>query len=420
MTPARSLATVLLAGALLEAAPALATRPLKAQLCRGRVPCEIAKTYNASPTVKGVQVRIIELNLGKKNPEEGGRDCRPFRREFWRVVGPANRVGAIRLMILCNDGYGAAGVGEDSIAVSGNRLVHHQYGGSAWRWDVKRAISINPIRVLSRETCSFHNISPGFDLTRWDWMSFSGEQIMMFRPDKATDEMEMGCAPKQATHRFPLTPRLGGRAARGVAGGPALGSCALEVRADASRGFVVRGRPAAKGAGPRLRVLAIGKRTLLVTVDAKTFRAGRGWRDSDHVQVWQAGFMSLDPVMLRDKPMRMFAIRASDGKAFLGHGVTKARPDVEAHKVVKGPAGMTLQMRLTLPREVHSLTVAFGEAGKGGIARLTATSRLVAGNPLTLGATFDVPDGGAFCVVRNGRLDAVNAGHRFLLRKPSP
>jgi hypothetical protein len=88
--------------------------------------------------------------------------------------------------------------------------------------------------------------------------------------------------------------------------------------------------------------------------------------------------------------------------------------------MVKGQGGATLHLRITMPREIHSLTVAFAEAGKGGIARLTATSKLVAGNPLTLGATFHVPDGGAFCVVRNGRLDAVNTGHRFLLQEPSP
>ena len=187
MSSARPFAGVLLAGTLLYVTPVEATKPLKAQLCRGRAPCTIAKVYPANPTVTGVQVRIVELNLGRKTLAEDGRDCRPFRREFWRVVGPANRVGVIKLMTLCNDGYGAA---------------------------------------------------------------------------------------------------------------------------------------------------------------------------------------------------------------------------------------MTL--RVGLPRDVHSLTVAFAEAGGGRIVRLTATSKLVAGNPLTLGATFDVPAGGAFCIARNGRLDAVNRGHRLLLRKSTP
>lgn len=414
------LAPLIAAVVLCPASPALATPPLVDQLCQGRTPCSIAKVYPADPTVTAQPVRIIELNLGRRNPEDGMPPCRPFRREFWRVVGPGNRGTILRLMALCNDGYGAAGVGEDRIIVSGNRIVHHQFGGSASRWDVKRTISINPVRVIRRESCSFHTLTPGFEIVRWSWDRFRGQQIMKFRPDPKSDDQDMGCAPDRNSHRFPLVPRLGGAVARGIQGAPALGTCALEVRADGNRGSVIRGTPAPKGQGARMRVLALGKHTLLITVEAPAFRAGKGWRDSDHVQIWQAGFMSAVTSLLRDKPMRMFAVRAADGKTFLGHGETKARPEVVMHKVATRARGAVLHLRLTMPREVSSLTVAFAETGTTGAGRVTATSRLKPGNPLTLGGTFDVVERGAACVVRNGRLDAVNAGNRALLRETFP
>ena len=397
----------------LESTPAFATKPLKAQLCRGRVPCKVAKVYPAGKTRNGQPIRVIELNIGRKNPD-GGPGCRPFRREIWRVIGPANRVGVLRLMTLCNNGYGAAGVGDDKIRVTANRLVHHQYGGSNWRWDVKRTVSLDPVRVLREESCSFHTISVGFDMTFWDWRNFRGRQIMKFKPGKDGDDV--GCVPKQATHRFPLIPHFGKGIGLAPKAAPALGSCALEVRADGGRGYILRGRKVAAGQGASLRVLALGDDTLLITVEDTAFSGGKGWRDSDHVQVWQGGYMSIDADQLHDTPVRMFAVRAADGKPFLGHGKTKARPDVVFHKVTRRPGGVTLRLRLKMPRKLRSLTVAYGKIKAGKLLRLTATSKLRPGSATTLGAAHILRHGGAWCAVKNGRLEAINRGNRVILK----
>ncbi len=398
---------------MIDVAPALATKPLQAQLCRGRTSCKIIKSYPAGKTQNGNQLRVIELDLGPKSAD-GTIRCRPYRREFWRVVGPANRVGARRMLSLCNDGYGASGVGEDQITVTSNKMIHHQNGGSAWRWDVKRTVSLDPLRVLKVETCSFHNISVGFEMTFWDWRTFRGRQIMKFKPGTGNDDM--GCSPDQATHRFPVIPWFRKGIALAPAAAPAIGSCGLEIRGDGSRGFVVQGVKAPGGKGSRLRVLALGDRTLLITLDTAALSIGKGWRGSDHVQVWQGGHLSIDVDLLRDTPVRMFAVRVGDGKVFLGHGTTKARPEVIAHKVDKRAGGVTVRLRLKMPRKLRSVTVAFGKARDGKPVRLIATSRLARGKATSLGGTFRIRHGGAWCAVKKGRLDAFNTGNRALLK----
>ena len=331
---------------MIDVAPALATKPLQAQLCRGRTSCKIIKSYPAGKTQNGNQLRVIELDLGPKSAD-GTIRCRPYRREFWRVVGPANRVGARRMLSLCNDGYGASGVGEDQITVTSNKMIHHQNGGSAWRWDVKRTVSLDPLRVLKVETCSFHNISVGFEMTFWDWRTFRGRQIMKFKPGTGNDDM--GCSPDQATHRFPVIPWFRKGIALAPAAAPAIGSCGLEIRGDGSRGFVVQGVKAPGGKGSRLRVLALGDRTLLITLDTAALSIGKGWRGSDHVQVWQGGHLSIDVDLLRDTPVRMFAVRVGDGKVFLGHGTTKARPDRAPHRHEQARAGQGDQPGRDIP-----------------------------------------------------------------------
>ena len=117
-------------------------------------------------------ITVIELNLGSQprgrtvsNPRFG---CRPHRREIW-LISPGIPQ---RLLDLCNDGYGAAGVGEDVVEYDDNTLTHEQAGGSSWRWSNKKSIQLWPLRMRSQSSCSFHTAAPGFAYKRWDWTRF--------------------------------------------------------------------------------------------------------------------------------------------------------------------------------------------------------------------------------------------------------
>ncbi len=273
------------------------TRPDIADLCKHGNPCSLVGTTPAGQDAQGRALTVIELNLGKKNPENTSGDerfdCRPYAREFWlRTAGVAEPK---RVLSLCNDGYGAAGVGEDNVKIAPNRLIHTQHGGSAWRWNNGRTIELSPLRVLSGESCSFHNVNIGYAVTRWDWQRLAGERRWFPQACKDDDPRAEKARPDwcdaaRATHRHALIPRLDGAMPRGA---PAhLGSCASVFDESGQRGFVVFGRP--RPGGAELRVLMISDRDLVVTVSDQAFAAGgASWLHDDHRAVDRPG--PLDP-----------------------------------------------------------------------------------------------------------------------------
>jgi hypothetical protein len=90
--------TLLLAGV----ADALGQAPTRAELaalCKERMPCSLVAAKPAGPDAHGRALTVIELNLGKKNPDNTSGnelfDCAPYRREFWlRVAGVRSRGGS--------------------------------------------------------------------------------------------------------------------------------------------------------------------------------------------------------------------------------------------------------------------------------------------------------------------------------------
>jgi hypothetical protein len=219
------------------------------EMCKGRKPCALVKATPAGADAQGRALTVVELNLGKKNPDSDSDDerfqCRPYGREFWvRIAGVAEPK---RILSLCNDGYGASGVGEDEITIAANRLIHSQQGGSAWRWNGAKTIQLSPLRVLSETSCSYHNVNIGYAATTWDWQRLAG--AMRWYPqackdnDKRADDDKRPdwCDLGKATHRHALIPRLDGALSAGT---PAhLGSCASAFDESGQRGYVIFGKP---------------------------------------------------------------------------------------------------------------------------------------------------------------------------------
>jgi len=253
--------------------------------CRDRKPCSIAEAKPAGKDAEGRALTVVELNLGEDN--DGAFKCKPFRREFWvRTEGVAEPK---RIMELCNDGYGAAQMGEDEVAIKENRLEHAQNGGSAWRWDVTRNLRLSPLNVLDEAHCSYHNVSSGFWTLRWDWQRFAGEARWTPKRcapvrGKAEEDAEVGCEPDKATRRYVPVPQLEGafeRAGKRLH----LGSCATAIDESGQRGFVLFGTP--RAAGAELRTLLLSQRDLVVTVSDVKFNTGApSWLNDDHIELW--------------------------------------------------------------------------------------------------------------------------------------
>lgn len=112
-----------------------------ATICGQRSGCDVVGTHDAGKTTDGEPRLVVELRLGLADkpddapddaPDDGCRNDsgRDGGTEYWIFNG---KEPPIRLLDLCNDGYGASGVGEDQVEIENNRLTHTQYGGSSWR-----------------------------------------------------------------------------------------------------------------------------------------------------------------------------------------------------------------------------------------------------------------------------------------------
>jgi len=372
---------------------------------------------------RGRAITVIELNLGKKNPDNDGGDerfnCRPYAREFWvRTAGAAE---ATRILSLCNDGYGSASVGEDKIRIAANRLVHVQEGGSAWRWNNGRTIELSPLRVLSEESCSYHNVNIGYSSTRWDWQRLAGDRRWFPQAckdnDPRADEKKRPdwCDARRATHRHALIPRLDGAMPAGALAH--LGSCASAFDESGQRGFVTFGKP--RPGGAELRVLMVSARDIVVTVSDQGFATGAAsWLNDDHIELWigqdQSG-LSCDSGQVK---LSQWAI-GLDGKIEHGSGDRAGAPEfvARAERSVGGKKQVTLHLRLPALEQdyLRAVTVVFSKSEGGKQVRLTATSPVKRGDETTLSSVYRLEPKAARCEVRDGQLDLTASGLPALL-----
>jgi hypothetical protein len=412
---ALSLCTATLAAAAvwLASMPALAqsgkvSQALVKSLCAGRKPCKLEAVEPAGKNAAGRPITVIELNLGKQprgrtvsNPRFG---CRPYRREFW-LVSPGIPQ---RLLDLCNDGYGAAGLGEDVIDFDDNEISHEQSGGSAWRWSNTKEIQLWPLRMRRQSSCSFHTGAPGFQYKRWDWTRFAGQgaYAVTNRCRKPGPNEEQGaCELDKANGRFVLIPKIDMK----VQGAPYLGTCAATIDASGKNGFVVFGKPTGR-AVPSVKALLISDRELLVTVTDREFATGgRSWIHDDHIEIWQGLPIATDKCSEAKKRLLQWGVRMSDARIFAGHGRAEALVLLSRRR--KREDGLvTAAFRFRLEYKVEGITVVYSKAAGRRQRMLIATSRLKYRDPTSLGEAYTIPRGAAQCAMRNGKLDVIRSG----------
>ena len=255
----------------------------KAAICGKRSTCTIAAVRNAGNGIGGVKLAIAEARLGLADKVDSAPDdgCRNDAgdgdggggHEFWLVQSDA----APRLLLsLCNDGYGAAGVGEDKVTVVPNGLVLREIGGSAWRWDNTTKIRLSPLAIVHELACSFYVMDPlSGEIIDIDSLSLHARGVGYAAT--AHSNAEDGSCPKWPTGpdsvlptgpdlvgAYPIPLPMGGL--KPLPEGTALADCALELTTDGLHGFLVFGKPAAANDAAILRVIEETNQSFLVQV----------------------------------------------------------------------------------------------------------------------------------------------------------
>jgi hypothetical protein len=404
----------------------------RAAICQTRASCQIGSTFDGGKSATGSALTVVAVHLGLKDkpddaPDDGCRADAGFDGgvEYWLLDGTAP---AKQLLKLCNDGYGAAGVGEDDVTVGPNRLVHTQLGGSSWRWQGTVTFTLSPWRAVAERDCSYHNISENNgSVTDIDYRTGTVRSIAK---DSTARWNEPGCPtwPSSASGQYLaqpgrnllgayniVTPNLGGGdAAPAIPAGTAIGDCVPAMTTAGTNGFVVFGHPAPPGHAAELRVIAESLTSLLVQVfdpdaGAPSAPAGGSWINLPHIEIW----LDFDPEQQTRVPLTELSQIGVDlsGKVYAGAGRQTTLPSAERWQAHDAAGRPVVVMRLRWPKDAVLLgtAIVYSQAEAGRQARLVSSTGIVGNHPLyvpeivTLGNGLgESPPGG--CAIRDGQL----------------
>ncbi len=381
----------------------LAPSPLEAVFCKDVAePCRIVESRDAGRGASGVPMRIHEVLIDNApGAEDDFFACRPGIRAFWLEWVETDKPPVL-LMQLCNDGYGASGVGEDFITISENSLVWSQMGGSAWRWDMTYDVSLDPFEVRRENSCGWHALSSEWSARRWNWETFSGagaHHNMACASDGTPLEEDFtigDCGTGDPEGDYVLIPKLNAF----PEGAFALGSCAALIDSSGQRGFVVHGAPGA-AEDATMRVVTAGEGDYIIEITDDTWiETASSWVKEDHLEFWVSGGGAGAFCGNLAPPVQYAVTRR--GEVIPASGTATSPPTAEITML-----GDIWHIRLKFAEPQGYLSVIYSDSDDGKAQeRLIATSDFRYGNGETLGDAYFVDAAGSACEIRDGKLEA--------------
>lgn len=387
-------------------------------ICEDRPSCRILGVTDAGKGENGEPLRIADILLGIEDipayfPEDGCRSTEETLdsekldggREIWLLAGTARPV---KLLPLCNDGYGAAMVGYDEIIVGENRLTHTQSGGSAWRWDTSKTFRLSPLALVEETDCSYHNAAPNTaELTIVDRMTL---EARAYAPAPRADwsEAEIGCPAITADFDKPLQPQPAPDVVAGFAvpvpfdadplplpDDTTLGSCGLRLSTDGANGFLIHGDPAPAAEAAELRVIAETPKSLLIQIRdplaeaAQKAALGLSWTKEPHVEIWTASEGEILEGDDMQGPERIYAQIGINlaGEVNIGTGKPAYLPKVATWPGKDEQGRAVTVLRVSWEDDaalLYGLGVVYAQAEGGKQRRLIASAPIKKNKPLFL------------------------------------
>ena len=418
------------------AAPAIALTPAqKSTICGTRSTCAIGKFHDGGKSSSGVPLTVVEVHLGVKDKPDDAPDngCQADDKfdggvEYWLLEGtqPPRRI-----LKLCNDGYGASGIGEDAITVGDNLFIHKQVGGSSDRWESTVRYTLSPFRAEASKQCAYSNLGPdNGTVTDLDYLKMTARSIAKDRTAKWGEDV--GCPPWPPSASAHFTPQPAPNLLAGynilvpvlsrdpvpakLPSGTAIGDCVSAMTTSGANGFVVFGNPAPPAQTAEVKVIAESYQSLVIQIydpaAASQAATSRGsWINLPHAEVW----IGLNTYGARTRlPVNELTQIGVDlnGKVYAGVGKKEPLPAVERWQARDGAGRPVVVLRLTWPNEnefLYGIATVYSQAEGGSQARLVATAGIVKNRPIYIPDIMSLPGGDidpqpGNCRVRNGLL----------------
>lgn len=335
-------------------------------------------------------VAEIRLGLADKSQDASPDGCRTEDGqndggvEYWLIEGEKPR----QLLKLCNDGYGASGIGEDSVEISDNRFTHTQSGGSNDRWVDSRTVQLSPPRTISFSNSGYRATDP--DSHR---ESQTDVATMTTRATASEKNIDL--------HGFGLPmPSM----EKGIAVGTPLSDCAMRVGPEKLEDFLTFGKIDLQRK-PELRLLVLSKSELLIQIyDPKPAPPGNSWVASDHIEIWTTRYFEDADLNPRPDPAKVMQIGITlDGQVYPGIG-QPALPQVASVAVTdeSGRKATLLDVHWLAEKDILDLgvVVVYSQAENGHQVRLFATAPIQRNRPTYFPNVVEMP---VECGLREGR-----------------
>lgn len=360
--------------------------------CAGVADCQVIATRELVVPTGKPPARVIELAYAA--PEEiakgvdgprYGEDC---VKRLWMLETTA---GLRPILEVCNDGYGASGVGEDDITIEGTRFTHRQSGGSAWRWSHSASVELlTPALTAWSDDQSF---MVQHDLGRsWSFEKGTGSFSQSFLRCDAPDA---GDAQEPSTMSGPVLPWLPAVAGFDWRTMP-LGTCSQTV--DSATGPLAHGTAGA-AADATMKAVLLGQTLLVEVTDDTWVEQAKSWVKADHLEIWWTAAPRMDNACFPpSKPLQWGVMLDGRVEAALG-----SPPPLKV-ETLAFDGGRRWRIEGFDTESMTGLTVVYSDSDDGKRQeRLIGTTAVVFGDPQSLGLPFKPPQ--SACVVTPAGLE---------------
>lgn len=345
--------------------------------CAERDPCTVKSVREvAVPNEKTVLVVLVQLSEmdaptdGEAKPMDPGLttngDEDSFSLvEFGRCIEHEYILLETDLTVpqslarVCNDGHGAAGMGENVVTLRDGQLIYDEIGGSSWRWGIKTTLSLWPLAVLSESSNGAWTFDQNQGSAEWSFQTFSGK----------FEWSAPSCDPKKRIidGAGAFIPQVEAAGYDATWKSVALGDCASRF---------------GDGGSAQLSAVVVGDRLYVELLDDH-YMTGKL---TDALEVWFSDHAPgyTDPCVEVHEPKGM-SLRINDLKAsMLGKGAKDKPLRFEAN----GPAvdGAPLRVAIDLPAKLEALTLRYKDTDNGtSVATVLTTNDLDPKSNATLG-----------------------------------
>lgn len=383
---------------------------LLAEVCSGRKPCVAMQQWKLEGT--GLEDKVVqEIALhqrGDEGREANTGDCAPF--EYWLVSTRARAEKPTKLLRVCNDGYGARGIGEDSIVVEGGVFIHGRSGGSNWGWNETRQVDLATLKLSREEQSGYWTVGPNTRAETWDWTHLAGH--VRWEAPRCEDEERVDA------FAYDWIPQISVPEAFRKDGWKttSLGACAVKVDSRAHSkevpggGFVIHGTAANTEGAHFLALMASPAELYFEVYDPAWVLGGDAWLKDDHLEIWTGDAMGYMDHCLDSRAPKQWGVSLHDGQVYSAkgspdpRGLTVERVPVYRGGDEDGPIE-AIRLKIRFAAAPAALTLVYSDSFEGTRQdRLIATSDLKFGDGATLGQVKVVPAESGRCVVREEAL----------------